>query len=379
MDGTAFQWDQCFITGIAEIDSQHHYLVDEINKFGKLLTESKTIDPAVYDKVFFDLSDYAVYHFKEEEALMLNSKIYSKHIQYHFKEHENFLNEVTRMKSRATPDDSNLSISLLKFLTHWLAYHILGSDQSMARQIREIEKGVSPSEAYKIEIESRSSATGPLLSALNGLFAQVTERNQELIRLNQTLEERVRERTRALEEANQRLEDLAMTDLLTNLPNRRHALRRLNDCWNESITAKKEVSCMMIDADKFKSINDTFGHDAGDKVLKFLAIQLKNSVRSDDLVCRLGGDEFFIICHNTPLKGALILAEKIRRDVSELMILVGETDYWFGSVSIGVASKDAYMSTTEDLMRTADEGVYLAKRKGRNSVGCTQIVDDNLN
>src|SRR4029077_8548703 len=105
----------------------------------------------------------------------------------------------------------------------------------------------------------------------------------------------------------------------------------------------------------------------GDVVLGALAMQLQHAVRTDDIVCRLGGDEFLIICASTPLDGAMQLAEAIRQEVAALRVPAGAGE-WHGSISIGVASRTAAMSGLEDLIRAADLGVYVAKHNGRNCV-----------
>ncbi|CAK0781357.1 hypothetical protein CCP4SC76_7850003 [Gammaproteobacteria bacterium] len=261
----------------------------------------------------------------------------------------------------------NGAMSLLKFLIHWLAYHILGTDQSLAKQIHAIQAGQSAGEAYLLE-ERKQDSTEPLLNALNGLFQQVSERNRELFLLNQTLESKVDERTKALREVNQRLEEMAMTDTLTGLKNRRSALKILSEEWIRAETNGLPLACMMIDADHFKQINDSYGHDAGDVVLRRLSRQLSHSVRTDDVVCRLGGDEFLIICPRTPLEGAMQVAEKIRAEVETLRVSAGQ-GVWHGSISVGVAVRKDDMNHLEDLLKAADEGVYVAKRNGRNSVG----------
>lgn len=368
----SFHWDECFVTGLSEIDDQHHHLVDVINHFGKVVTASQELLIDEIEAVFKELTDYAEYHFKEEETLMSKMSIFERHYKHHCKEHKNFLIEVTLLKKTVIVDNPGSARSLLKFLIHWLGYHILGSDQSMAKQIKAIQNGAKSEDAYIEDRKIKNGATGPLLRALNGLFNQVSERNRELSLLNQTLEAKVEERTRELLEANQRLEDIALTDALTGLPNRRHAIKSFEENWNESIKNKTPLSCMMIDADKFKEINDTCGHDAGDEVLKHLSSKLKDSIRTDDIACRLGGDEFLIICRNTPLDGALILAEKIRRGVSELRIPFCD-NVWTGSISIGVASRQENMKTLEELIKAADNGVYLAKKNGRNLVSSVQV------
>jgi hemerythrin len=127
------------------------------------------------------------------------------------------------------------------------------------------------------------------------------------------------------------------------------------------------LACLMIDADGFKVINDTHGHDAGDAVLRALSAQLQHAVRTDDIVCRLGGDEFLIICTGTPLSGALKLAEAVRSEVAALRVPAG-AGVWRGSISIGVAARTDAMKGVDDLMKEADLGLYAAKRNGRNCV-----------
>jgi hemerythrin len=124
---------------------------------------------------------------------------------------------------------------------------------------------------------------------------------------------------------------------------------------------------MMIDADGFKQVNDNHGHDAGDEVLRQLSRNLLYTVRTDDIVCRLGGDEFFVICTHTQLEGATQLAEKLRQAIAALRVPVGNGE-WLGSISIGVAMRKTGMGHFEQLIKAADEGVYCAKKNGRNCV-----------
>jgi hemerythrin len=281
------------------------------------------------------------------------------------------MQEVSQLHQGVIANNLGAARSLLQFLTHWLTYHILGSDQAMAKQIAAVRSGVHPEDAYHADSHSGDAATDTLLSALNGLFQQVSERNQELVRLNTSLEARVAERTKALTEANQRLEDLANTDLLTGLPNRRHAMRSFAHEWSQALQNNSTLACMMIDADGFKTVNDTYGHDAGDVVLRALSACLQHSVRTDDIVCRLGGDEFLIICAGTPQDGALKLAEKIRREVGRLRVPVSNGE-WKASISVGVAARDTTMTSLEDLIKKADQGLYVAKQNGRN---CVAVAD----
>ncbi len=362
----SFRWDKHFITGVLEVDREHHQLVDIFNQFGRLLARNE-LEFDDIETVFQKLSNYAQYHFQNEEALMVRTGIDKRHLDNHIDLHRNFLQEVTSMHVGFSPDNPDAAKHLLDFLTHWLAYHILGSDQNMARQMEAIQSGTSPNEAYETEERNRDNATEPLLVALNGLFHQVSARNNELIQLNQSLEMKITERTRALSEANTHLEELALTDALTGLSNRRFALQKLIDMWDESIKAETPLACMMIDADHFKEVNDTYGHDAGDLVLCELARTLQEAVRNDDIVCRLGGDEFFIICPDTDMDDGMILAELTRKAVTALRVPTGDSA-WHGSVSIGLAVRAPDMKNHEGLIKRADMSVYEAKRDGKNCV-----------
>lgn len=365
----SFHWNKNYETGQPDVDHQHHQLVEIINRFGGLLAENKIV-LADIQLALKELTDYTYYHFEEEETLMRKVGVDKRHLNHQIKEHQAFLSEISLMSSSITQDNLAAAKQLLSFLINWLAYHILGTDQSMARQIVAIKTGASPGEAYEAEKKQRDRSTEPLLNALNGLFEQVSMRNKELLQLNQTLEEKVALRTKELSEANLRLEELSLTDALTQLPNRRHAMRRLETIWQESVEKHIPLVCMMIDADHFKEVNDTYGHDAGDIVLKELARTLKHAFRSDDVVCRLGGDEFFVICPNTHLEGGMYAAEITRSAVSALRVPTGG-EPWHGSISIGVAVRSPKMTGYEELIKAADNSVYTAKQNGKNCVRTT--------
>ncbi|MBU0482617.1 MAG: GGDEF domain-containing protein [Proteobacteria bacterium] len=365
----SFQWGDHFLTGLPEVDAQHHYLVNIINQLSNLLTEDE-IRIRDVDEIFSKLADYAEFHFRNEEKLMEAAGLDARYLDNHVGVHRGFLEEVTSIYSGISAERLDQARFLLRFLIYWLGYHILGNDQDMAMQVKAIKSGMNPSEAYNSLEQQRLSATAPLLEALNGLFEQVTMRNRELKMLNESLEEQVALRTRELSEANLHLEELSRTDALTGLPNRRHAMRSLSALWDEALKKDLPLVCVMIDADHFKEVNDDFGHDAGDRVLKELAITLMDSFRSDDIVCRLGGDEFLIICPATDKEGGLHIAEVTRKAVSELRIPTGGKP-WHGSVSVGVAVRLPEMKTYDELIKAADKGVYAAKEAGKN---CVRLV-----
>jgi diguanylate cyclase (GGDEF)-like protein len=164
--------------------------------------------------------------------------------------------------------------------------------------------------------------------------------------------------------SNQRLQELAMTDSLTGLPNRRYGIDRLEQEWANATRTGQPVYCMMVDVDRFKLINDTYGHHLGDEALKMVAASLRHAARKEDVVCRLGGEEFLVICSNTNDEAGFQYAERLRQQVaSQPLQIQGKTIHV--TVSIGLAS-NAKHKNVESMMHIADERLYAAKAAGRN-------------
>ncbi|HWD33049.1 MAG TPA: sensor domain-containing diguanylate cyclase [Pseudomonas sp.] len=157
-----------------------------------------------------------------------------------------------------------------------------------------------------------------------------------------------------------RLTQEAQSDPLTGLANRR-AMTAVLDLLDQ---AEQHYSVLSLDIDHFKRINDTFGHDAGDNALKFIAEILKRNSRTGDLACRSGGEEFTLVLPDTPLEVAIVIAERIRESIaaSEAPV-VGKL-----TLSIGVACRCAESPTPEAVLKVADERLYRAKTEGRNRV-----------
>ncbi len=163
---------------------------------------------------------------------------------------------------------------------------------------------------------------------------------------------------------NRRLETLSITDALTGLPNRRFALDALAEQWKANETM---LSVMVVDVDHFKKVNDSFGHDVGDEVLRAIATQLKAGLRVDDVVCRLGGEEFLVICPACPGGPAMAVAERMRQTVENHRVRAGGFDRAV-TVSIGVAERAVEMRSPHELLKMADQALYDAKSHGRNRV-----------
>jgi diguanylate cyclase (GGDEF)-like protein len=166
------------------------------------------------------------------------------------------------------------------------------------------------------------------------------------------------------------IQHLSMIDQLTNLPNRRSFDERLNIEWKRSTREQMPISFLMVDVDKFKNYNDTYGHQQGDVVLKTVAEAFNQSVkRPGDFVARWGGEEFAVLLPNTVLDGALDLAERIRMNIANTPIPCLSRSANKVTVSIGVHSMIPVQGSSVDtLISSADKALYEAKDQGRNRV-----------
>lgn len=169
-----------------------------------------------------------------------------------------------------------------------------------------------------------------------------------------------------------KLRAASLTDPLTELNNRRYAMKRLESEWASTRRTARPMSLVMIDIDRFKDVNDTHGHDVGDLVLKEVAKVLQGSIRGADEVCRMGGEEFLIICKNTSEDECRIVAERVRSRVAGTVIAapLGRSV----TVSLGIASSEFGAADVDALFKAADEAVYLAKELGRNQTRTSSEV-----
>jgi len=163
--------------------------------------------------------------------------------------------------------------------------------------------------------------------------------------------------------------EAAVTDPLTGLHNRRYMTSQLDALVARAVRDGRPVSALLLDIDHFKKINDSFGHDAGDEVLREFAVRLASNVRAVDLPCRHGGEEFVVVMPETSLEDAERIAERIRMHVSGAPFRVsGGKEVLSVTISIGVAATHGESDTPEHLLKRADEALYEAKASGRNRV-----------
>lgn len=198
-------------------------------------------------------------------------------------------------------------------------------------------------------------------------FAELEARIRSLLRIKK-LQEDLGEREKELSQMNDRLLHISLTDGLTGVDNRRALEQRLHEMFEHSLRLHEPISCVMCDIDHFKKVNDTYGHAAGDEVLKQFAEILKLEAREIDRVGRYGGEEFLLLLPGTVLDSAVTFAERVRQRVEENTFSF-EGGTLKRTVSLGVASwPHPRIKGREDMLKAADDALYVAKEMGRNRV-----------
>jgi len=217
------------------------------------------------------------------------------------------------------------------------------------------------------------------LKSLTKVIQQNCEKiyyKKEMQAHEESLEKLVIERTKELENTQEILKNLVNIDPLTGLYNRRYFNEISKTLYNISKRNKETLSALMIDIDRFKLINDTYGHMVGDRVLIRLAKEIMYSLRSSDVGVRFGGEEFIVLLPSTDLEGASQIAKKVKENIQKSAIIVDDSQENIVkvTVSIGVASCECPRDNDIDaLVHRADEALYEAKRAGRDTIRCYNI------
>jgi two-component system, cell cycle response regulator len=202
---------------------------------------------------------------------------------------------------------------------------------------------------------------------INDYLLRPIDRQELMARVNtQVRRSRYSQRLRASVQASI---ELAVTDPLTNLYNRRYMETHLGHMVSHALNRGKGLCVLALDIDYFKQVNDSHGHDVGDRVLRELAIRIKDNVRGVDLACRTGGEEFIVILPGTRVEIAKRIAERIRKAISSRPFTGDPASGPLNiTVSVGIAALNENGDTRETLTKRADQALYAAKREGRNRV-----------
>jgi two-component system cell cycle response regulator len=202
---------------------------------------------------------------------------------------------------------------------------------------------------------------------VNDYLLRPVDKNELLARARTQI--RKRRYTDDLRDNVQNSIEAAITDALTGLHNRRYMESHLSTLAEQNAMRGKPLSVMMLDIDFFKAINDSYGHDAGDDVLREFAVRIRKSIRGIDLACRYGGEEFVIVMPETDLHIAGRVAERVRRSIAcEPFAIEKGAKRIDVTISIGIATLEKKGEPVADVLKRADVALYRAKHDGRNRV-----------
>ena len=213
-------------------------------------------------------------------------------------------------------------------------------------------------------LEELVSTANQSLLNVNASYEELTKKLEDLLNEKEQLTEQLRH-------SNVELRRLATTDPLTNLFNRRAYTEAMNTAIDGCCGSDRApLSVLMLDIDHFKKVNDTWGHSAGDEVIKAVADVITRCVRDEDSVGRLGGEEFSVLLPGTPEQGARFVGERIRRTIEQMKVDCGDDVMLSVTISVGgvTVSPGAVAPTGDELLTTADNALYASKDGGRNRV-----------
>lgn len=255
-----------------------------------------------------------------------------------------------------------------------LGYEIV---RRLVRPLNELREGAQSLAAGDLTAQvsvHRRDEFGDLARAFNVMADRLSVSHKSLIEQSEKLEHRVQERTKELETANRQLQEAAARDSLTGLYNRRHFSDILGQLFAESVRYQTDLTCMMIDLDNFKRVNDSLGHQTGDQLLVLTAGAIRSCIRESDVAVRYGGDEFAVLLPRTSPYDARVLAERLlqrfRDDVGREL-----PEASIASLSVGLASREEkHPASAKVLLRLADEAMYLAKAGGKDRITVVRPV-----
>ena len=236
----------------------------------------------------------------------------------------------------------------------------------LCSQLRSLERTRNVPILAIAETDNNARLVRALEIGVNDYLVRPFDKHEMLARVRTQI--RKKRYTERLRDNVQLSIEAAVTDPLTGLYNRRYMETHVGTLVNQAATRDKPLAVLVLDIDYFKSINDTYGHDAGDDVLHDFAIRIRKSIRGIDLACRYGGEEFVVVMPETDMAVATMVAERLRRRIaSEPFPIQKGTRTIEVTISIGIAA----LGPNDDaaaVIKRADQALYRAKRDGRNRV-----------
>jgi len=237
----------------------------------------------------------------------------------------------------------------------------------LCSQIRSLERTRNLPILAIAEADNNVRLSRGLEIGVNDYLVRPIDKNEMLARVRTQIKKK--RYTERLRDNVQMSIELAITDGLTGLFNRRYMETHLGTLVEQAAARDKPLTVLVIDIDYFKSINDSYGHDAGDDVLREFALRIRKAIRNIDLACRYGGEEFVIVMPETDMAVATMVAERLRRRIaSEPFAIHQGARHLEVTISIGIAGLSGAADSAASILKRADQALYRAKRDGRNRV-----------
>lgn len=355
-----FVWDRSFSTGLQAMDDQHRGLIDIFNELHH--TQFDIAYPAdkrelAMRRAFDRLMAYARAQFASEEALMQDKGLDEHHQFMHRRQHEQFIRNLREMwnERQTLPDPS---ARMMGFLASWIGLHVLGTDQSMVRQMQGIDEGQSAAEVYERESAVSDKGLRTILNMVGRLYQDLSAQTRGLV-----------DTERQLHALSERLEAHARFDELLQVANRRYFDQRLAEEVARSFRGEIPLSVLVVELDFFPNYGDKLGLPAADACLQAVTQAVAGAMkRTTDLVARHGGHRLVVMMPETDRHGAAQAAWRIVETVSTLQL--PHPDSEAASVvtaSIGVAGW--VPRSREDgrlLLSEAEAAQALARQQGGN-------------
>ena len=237
----------------------------------------------------------------------------------------------------------------------------------LCSQLRSLPEGRNVPILVLVSDGDRRKLTQALEMGVNDYLTRPVDKNELVARVRTQL--RKKRYSDRLRHNVQLSLEMAITDQLTGLHNRRYMGRHLDTLIANAERSCRPIAFLILDIDHFKSVNDTYGHDIGDEVLREFAGRISANVRGIDLACRYGGEEFVVVMPETDMELASTVAERLRRSVEATPFAISREPHTLNvTISIGIAGSEPGGDTPDALLHRADQALYRAKREGRNRV-----------
>ncbi|HNT33565.1 MAG TPA: GGDEF domain-containing protein, partial [bacterium] len=263
-----------------------------------------------------------------------------------------------------TPVSENDAVERAKLVIHGL---LLGVSESIESLLTDSTKHTDSIEQHKVAVKKAMTVAG--IKELERLILDELEKMRSSNDQYRGQLSEANGRLKIQQDVLEKLQADVRMDFLTKLSNRRAFDTRFVEETERARRYGHQLSLILMDADRFKAINDVYGHVAGDRILRGVAKVIEGETRSSDFVARYGGEEFVLLLPETSMQQASAVAEKIRKKIEQTKFWV-DTRNIKVTVSLGVAQFDAQNDTRESFLKRADAAMYRAKEAGRNRVEC---------